>query len=898
MITPSDASPHADAGPDQSVLTGGACQAAVTLNGTASSDPDGDSLDYNWSGAFGSAAGPRPTLTLPVGRHDIGLSVGDGTGRVDLDQVLVSVSDGDAPELSCPADLELFTTPNRCDVPTGAIGQAAATDACGADVSNDTTAALAVGRNSVQWTAVDASGLAASCTQSVVVRDGQRPSLSTTVANPQLWPVNHTLVDVGLVASATDNCAGDLTRHVAVWSDEPDESPTGDGHHPGDGVVEGGRLLLRAERKGNADGRVYLMIVTATDRGGNVGAACTTVTVPKSLSKASVAAVGAQATAAALHCNANGSAPPGFHPVGEGYLARPNQPPTVDAGPDGATTLPDAVFFLAGSATDDGLPGDELGLAWSVVEEPAEGHVTFVDASAAATEARFDVPGTYVLRLTAFDGALAASDDVRVVVAQANRAPQVDAGDDLEVRLPASATLDGTASDDGLPSGAPLAVSWTVVSGSTGSGSCIGAGCGVTFAPADAANSEASFGQPGTFTLRLTASDGELSTSDDVVVTVQRRNETPHVSAGADLVASLPDAVVTLAGSASDDGEPGGPLQLAWSVESAPAGANVGFTSPASATTLATFDAPGAYVLRLTVSDGLAVASDDVVVTVQPENRPPAVDAGPDVTLVLPSNSAVLQGTAVDDGFPGGPLQFQWTFVSGPVEPTLAQATTAAVTATFGEIGTYVLRLTVSDGALSQADETTVTVQPPPLPTIVLEDGEALEGPVGVRDATVRVRLDFAAAHPVRVDYLLGGTGACDALPAFGRLEFAPGETEKTATVRILGDLLEGGRRDADAGLRQCPGRVAAGRHGGAPDPRRRRGSRSPRGAGEPDPSGRDDPPRARYDARLVARAQCRRPGDLRRSPGHCLLDGRPGVVWSLPGLDRPSGARWSGVRL
>jgi hypothetical protein len=55
---------------------------AVTLDGTHSSDADGDTLTYKWTGAFpegnGTVTGPTPTVTLPMGASPITLIVNDG----------------------------------------------------------------------------------------------------------------------------------------------------------------------------------------------------------------------------------------------------------------------------------------------------------------------------------------------------------------------------------------------------------------------------------------------------------------------------------------------------------------------------------------------------------------------------------------------------------------------------------------------------------------------------------------------------------------------------------------------------------------------------------------------------------------------------------------------------
>ncbi len=91
-----------------------------------------------------------------------------------------------------------------------------------------------------------------------------------------------------------------------------------------------------------------------------------------------------------------------------------------------------------------------------------------------------------------------------------NQPPVVDAGPDQAIHLPASATLSGTASDDGLPPGSSLTVAWTKV---------LGPGT-VTFANPNALNTTATVDQPGGYVLRLTASDTELTASDTMALTV------------------------------------------------------------------------------------------------------------------------------------------------------------------------------------------------------------------------------------------------------------------------------------------------------------------------------------------------------------------------------------------
>jgi CubicO group peptidase (beta-lactamase class C family) len=90
----------------------------------------------------------------------------------------------------------------------------------------------------------------------------------------------------------------------------------------------------------------------------------------------------------------------------------------------------------------------------------------------------------------------------------ANTPPVVQAGADQSIELPFSATLQGTATDDGQPGA--LTYQWAVAGGATG----------VTFADATAASTTVTFAAAGTFELTLTASDGTASATDSVLITV------------------------------------------------------------------------------------------------------------------------------------------------------------------------------------------------------------------------------------------------------------------------------------------------------------------------------------------------------------------------------------------
>jgi RHS repeat-associated protein len=415
-----------------------------------------------------------------------------------------------------------------------------------------------------------------------------------------------------------------------------------------------------------------------------------------------------------------------------------NQPPTVSAGDDLTITLPDAAN-LRGSYNDDDLPeGASVAVAWSKVSGP--GIVTFGAAQSAETTVAFSEAGTYVLRLTASDSALSRADDLTVTVnpSLVNLPPNVNAGADQSITLPAKANLAGIASDDRQPAGSTLTVAWSKASGPGN----------VTFGNAAVATTTAAFSVAGMYVLRLAASDSDQSAADEINITVLPVNQPPVVKAGTDQIISYPSAV-NLTGTATDDGQPaGGRLTVAWSKASGPG--EVSFADAGVTATSATFSTGGKYVLRLTASDSVRVSTDDVAITV---NEAPTAEAGEDLSIYLP-NAVNLKGAVTDDALPPGKtIVVVWSKVSGPGTVAFASPAVANTTATFGEAGTYVLRLTANDSLLSDADELTVTVNPPlpPPPSV------AINSPVDGAEISARAEVTGSVSHGSwKLEYSLG----------------------------------------------------------------------------------------------------------------------------------------------
>jgi hypothetical protein len=102
----------------------------------------------------------------------------------------------------------------------------------------------------------------------------------------------------------------------------------------------------------------------------------------------------------------------------------------------------------------------------------------------------------------------------------------------------------------------------------------------------------------------------------------------------------------------------------------------------------------------------------DTLLAQMPANTAPTVTAGDDQATTVPAAASLL-GTVSDDGLPISPgkTTAAWSQVSGPGVARFADANAPATTVSFSRIGTYVLRLTASDSAMSSSSDVTITLR-------------------------------------------------------------------------------------------------------------------------------------------------------------------------------------------
>ncbi len=564
QVSTLNSAPVANAGPDRSAVTG----EALMLDGSASSDVDGDPLTYAWSIASappGSTADIADALQVQAtftpdlpGAYIIELVVDDGTVSSDADALVISTAAGNSPPVA-----------NAGPDQSAHVGDTTQLDGSGStDADGDAlTFSWSLNARPAQSAAVLQQADTTSPSLSIdkpgtyvaqlIVRDGKADSAPDTVSVSTMnsAPVARISApatvkwrtDIALDGSGSTDADGDALAFSWSILTRPQDSQAALS------ATQAPATAFTADRPGT-----YVVQLVVND--GQVDGAPTTTTV-----------------------NAT------------------NEPPV--ATDDTAGTAQDAPVDIAVLGNDSDADGDALSIA--LITVPAHGTAAH-SGNAIHYSPAAGFTGTDSFGYSATDGASYSSATVTVTVAPlANEMPVANAGPDQSVPGGSTVQLDGALSSD--PDGDALAYSWVLTT--------VPAQSVATLAGASTATPSFTADRRGLYRATLTVNDGRGgSASDFVDITAQNRNPQPTGDTGT----TAAGTAVTIDVLANDTDPDGDVLSLASVTQpangmAAIAGASVTFTPATGFNGTTTF----AY----TVNDGHG-GSGTAAVTVTVSGEP------------------------------------------------------------------------------------------------------------------------------------------------------------------------------------------------------------------------------------------------------------------------------------
>ena len=669
-VSAKNSAPVADAGLSQNVRIG-----TVKLDGTKSSDADGDGLGFMWvmiskpatsKAAISNATSPSPTFDADaVGSYVVTLVVSDGKIKSDnTATTTINVSQTNRPPEAKPGTnrnevLGVVTLDgsNSSDLDLDPI-KFKWTLLAKPDKSNASLSSLTDPKPTFN------AELAGIYVFSLIVNDGQIDSAPATIT---------------ITASATNLApganAGDAQNVITGSLVTLDGSKSSD-PNPGDTLIykwalvtkpSGSSALLTGETtarptfRADASG-VYLFSLSVSD--GKLESAVVTTTV----------------TAASI-----------------------NLAPTALAGTPQSVAL--GTVVLDGTASSD-PNGDRLTYSWAFMAKPLNSNARFADETSPKPQFNADLPGTYIASLVVSDGRLSSSMVTTIVTASTgNRAPVANVVKFQSVVTLSSVSLTGAASTD--PDGDTLSYTWFMVSRPGLSNASL--------ANSNSVSPSFTADQSGTYVVSFQVSDGKLSSDIQyITITAGPANVAPIANAGlAQTVAT--GGLVTLDGTGSTDAN-NDLLLYRWVLTYRPVGSSATLSESTASRPTFRADTAGVYVATLVVNDG-RLDSPQVTIavtatTAAAANVAPVANAGTNQTVLL--GTVTLSGAQSYDAN-GDTLTYKWALISKPVgsNASFANSTARSPSFTADLTGVYIVSLVVNDGRVDSSLTTVVITASP-----------------------------------------------------------------------------------------------------------------------------------------------------------------------------------------
>jgi len=186
----------------------------------------------------------------------------------------------------------------------------------------------------------------------------------------------------------------------------------------------------------------------------------------------------------------------------------------------------------------------------------------------------------------------------------------------------------------------------------------------------------------------------------------RKKNDPPLASPGPAQEVFAGDRV-TLNGRGSSDPN-GDIISYQWEFVTKPKTSKAKLSHPDRSKLIFKADAPGEYVVQLTVKDRWGKLSDPQIVTINAlVNHPPVAKAGEIITQIYPGDLVTLFGGVSRDK-DGDPLTYRWelTFKPSQSRATLTDKTTVSPSFVVDALGCYTAQLIVNDRKSDSAPDT------------------------------------------------------------------------------------------------------------------------------------------------------------------------------------------------
>jgi hypothetical protein len=729
--------PISDAGADQTVYVA----QLVTLDGSASSDPDGQSLRYTWSfvsrpagsnASLSATSVVRPTFTPDrEGDYVVQLVVNDGIVNSAPDAVRISTQN------SAPVADAGFDRQTQVGVAVVLDGTASS------DIDGDML--------TYAWSVVTRPA------GSVVQIVDPAHALANFTPDVAGQYVIELVVDDGTVSSAPDSIVISTTQQNSAPAANAGVDQSA---HVGDVV----QLDGSGSTDSDADPLTYAWALnarpansTATLQGADTATPALNIDKPGTYVAQLIVSDGkAASTPDTVSISTENSAP----------VASIAAPATVKWG---------SSVTLDGTASSD-RDGDGLGFNWSMLSRPDGSEALLDDANGTTSGFTADQPGVYVTQLVVNDGQTN-SEPASATITATNNAPV--ANDDSAVTAQGVAIDIAVLANDSDADADALSIS-SVTQPAHGAASINGTS--LRYVPATGYVGDDAFG--------YTATDGADSDTATVSLSVTAgvpANRPPTAQAGQDRTVTA-GSLVSLDGSQSSDPD-GDPLSYQWVLQTQPAGSAATLSGASTAAPQFTADRRGLYTLSLTVQDSRGgSATDSVDVTAL--NRDPV--AGPDSASTTMDQAITIDVLANDTDADGDVLTI--ASITQPANGTTAiDGTSVAFTPAAGFSGTTAFNYAIGDGNGGTASAAVSVSVTQPLSALSIDDLSITEGDTGTTTVAFTLSQSAPSANATSVSYTTADGSAiagADYVASSGIAQIAPGSTSTEVVVTINGDTL------------------------------------------------------------------------------------------------------------